>query len=311
MNVLFLADAVGTLRPLGDSTLVLVREALKRGHRVHWALPRDVGLDRGAAWVNASPVKSAERDQLPQISSPRWTAVTEFNAVFIRKDPPFDPEYVKLCWLLALEESRVYMMNKPSLLLRYHEKLLPFEAMRAGFLNESDLIPTFLGPREGSARFSRDHLGEKCIMKPFYGFGGREVELVGQDALERGGDRLVQPFVDEIHVRGDRRVIYLDGEILGHFARMPRQGHYVSNLAQGGSAAALPFTDKEKDAAERLGKFLKQIGIHFAGADMIGRYVSEVNVTSPTGLRAIEGLEGHDLGDRFLDFAEQKVSVTS
>src|SRR5262249_54397303 len=162
-------------------------------------------------------------------------------------DPPFDGEYVRLCWLLALGESKAWMLNWPSLLLRYHEKLVPLEALAQGFLRQEDLIPSHIGAHESAVEFVQRNGFKDVVAKPFLGFGGAGVQLLkAEEFIGRGGKRgevedlLVQPFREEVKRQGDRRVFFLDGEILAHFVRKPKEGGFISNLAQGGTAVTEP-----------------------------------------------------------------------
>lgn len=315
-NVLFIADPMSRLRPLGDSTLALVREVLARGHMAYWATGDDLEFRGDHLVVHASQVEACAKDELAELGAQREHALASMDTVFIRKDPPFDAGYVKLCWLLGLAERSVKMINPPSILLRYHEKLVPLEAVAQGFLRPDDLIPTHIGTATQAQDWVRRAKPEKVVVKPFLGFGGNGVSLqethrfLTEGAMTTKGasdpaDQLVQPFRPEVVARGDRRVLYLGGKILADFVRMPQKGNFISNLAQGGSAVAMPMTAEERDAAQRLGKFLAAAGILFAGSDMIGRFISEVNITSPTGLRSLEKLEGKDYASDIITFASQ------
>ena len=211
------------------------------------------------------------------------------------------------------------MFNKPSLLLRYHEKLVPLEALAQGFLQAADIIPSHLGGGDEARSFIRSLGANQVITKPFLGFGGNDVHLVpsreflaAKENAETGGmieDVLVQPFQEDILRYGDRRVFFLDGEILAHFVRRPKPGGFISNLAQGGSAVAEPLLPEQEAVLKRLGKFLKSAGIALAGADLIGTRISEVNITSPTGLRSLEQLESNDYSSPIMEFAERSVAA--
>ena len=311
---LIVADPVDRLKPKGDSSLVLVREMLRRGHRVFWAL--DSGIEYAghvSAW--AFPVESCERDELPVLGRPDWQELSSMEAVLIRRDPPFDASYVRLCWLLALAESKTWMFNRPSLLLRYHEKLVPLEAHAQGFLHDEDIISTHMGTLDRAKDFARAGKFHEVITKPFLGFAGGGVEKMSAAdfmASSRSADTdeaLVQPFVGEVVKEGDRRVFFLGGELLAQFTRMPKSGGFISNLAQGGTALSAPLSTAQKAVLGRLGEFLKSSGIELAGADLIGNRISEVNITSPTGLRSLEALEGNDYAGKIVDYMEKRAQA--
>lgn len=308
MKIIFVADAVEKLKPAGDSSLALVRAALKRGHEVTWATAEDVEFVGHSVSVQAARVLECSPEGAPRLEEKKWHPLTAMDAAFIRKDPPFDANYVKLCWLLALAEKKVWMLNPPSLLLRYHEKLVPLEALAQGFLEEGDIIPTHIGSLSRAKEFIEELKPPKVITKPFLGFGGGDIELREAErflsANDSHIDTLTQPFREEILKYGDRRVFFLNGKLLAHFVRKPKAGGYVSNLAQGGSAVSAPLTKKEEEVIGRLGRFLKNAGIILAGADLIGHFVSEVNITSPTGLRSLEHLDKKDYADDIVSYAE-------
>ena len=151
---------------------------------------------------------------------------------------------------------------------------------------------------------------EQVVTKPFLGFGGRDVELQGREAYRHSAssdlDRFIQPFVSEVRTRGDRRVLFLEGKVIGHFVRMPAQGGFISNLAQGGTAHAKPLSAEEEELCVKVSNFLAAVGINFAGADFIGSRVSEINITSPTGLRSLEALGGSDGSEAIIEAWEKR-----
>ncbi len=309
MKILIVADAVDKLRPLGDSTLAMVREALRRRHELFWATDTDLEFHGDHPVVHAAGVKACGPDAIPELASRAVGRVDGLDAVLIRKDPPFDGAYVKLCWLLGLVEKKVWMMNPPSTLLRYHEKLVPLEAHAQGFLQADDLIPTFIGSSEDARRWVAASDYPEVVMKPFLGFGGGGVFRIPRERFladkKDFPDVIVQPFRDEISTKGDRRVIFLGGKCIAHFVRVPKEGSFISNLAQGGTAVSRPLTPREGESIQRVEKFLTAAGIHFAGADLIGHWVSEVNITSPTGLRSLEKLDGTDYTGELMDYVER------
>jgi glutathione synthase len=309
LKFLIVADPLSHLKPATDTTLAIVRSSVERKHGVWWATGDDLYLENGKVRVRARRCVNAAPDALPECGQEEDRAVRDFSAVWIRKDPPFDASYVSLCWILGLEESNVPMLNAPSLLLRYHEKLVPFEAVAAGFLKLSDTIPTHIGDAVTAKKFLQAGNYDPAIRKPFLGFAGADVKkfslkagdpLPKQEALE-----LSQPFLPEISTVGDRRVFFLGGKWIGDFVRLPKQGEIVSNIARGGTAHLVPMNARQKAVTERLGRFLKKSGIVFAGADMIGNRISEVNVTSPTGLRSLESVGGPDLGPKIVAYVER------
>lgn len=311
MNILFIADSLEKIKPLSDTTLVIVRQWRKRKHKVYWAMDQGVEFAGEKVTVQASEIKECVPEAKPVLAHPQVFNIDQFKCVFIRKDPPFDATYVRLCWLLSLAENRTVFLNAPSQLLRYHEKLVPLEAFAQGFLSKKDLIPTFLGSAINAKHFVNQYKIEKVIVKPFLGFGGSGVELKSREdfvaaSAMRDEDIIVQPFQEEV-MEGDHRVFFLEGKLIGSFARIPKEGGFISNLAAGGSAKPVPLTKPQKNLMEKVGKFLKKQKIFFAGADLIGNHVSEVNITSPTGFVVYEKLFGIDLSETLVTAALKRV----
>ncbi|MGZ3652528.1 MAG: ATP-grasp domain-containing protein [Bdellovibrionota bacterium] len=306
MNFLIVGDPIRDLKPKTDTSLALVREALMRAHTVHWCTQEDLTLWDGRILARVENLTGcAEHSHPASETEKELQAVNSYDGVWIRKDPPFDVSYMSLCWLLALEENNVPFLNKPSLLLRYHEKMLPIEAVEKGFLRTEEVIPTFL-PTGRRLPVPTNFPKGECVTKPWLGHGG-----VGVEKLE--GPRtpepyhFLQPLQKEVTRTGDRRIFLLNGEIIGSFARMPAEGDIRANLAAGGRGVLRDMSKKEAEIANRLGDYLKEIGIVFAGADMIGEKISEVNITSPTGFQTFHEIGGRRLAPLYLNYAEEMV----
>jgi glutathione synthase len=306
MNYLVIADPLRTLKPRTDTSLALVREALLRAHSVHWATAEDLFLWEGRIFVRAEEITGCAEHSLPAtetVAEPQ--PLNSYDGVWIRKDPPFDNSYLSLCWLLALEENNVPMLNKPSVLLRYHEKLLPFEAVEKGFLRADELIPTFL-PTGRRLNVPADFPKGECVTKPFLGHGGKDVRVL---AAPHSPDpyNFLQPLQKEIHRTGDRRIFILNGEVIGSYVRMPPANDIRANIAAGGTGVLKDMNKREADLADRLATFLKEIGVVFAGADMINEKISEVNITSPTGFETFHEIGGRRLAPLYLQYMEELV----
>lgn len=308
MKILFIADPVAKLNPKGDSTLVMLRAALKRKHTCEWAEDSHLGLVNNIPMILSQKVSWTTDEPLPALQAPEIKKLTQFDAILIRKDPPFNENYLKLCWLAELCETQTLFVNAPSVLLKFHEKLIPLQAFHEGYLKSSDLISTFLTHKsQADTHFNSKNIDD-IITKPFLGFGGRDISRWNLMNWQQGHNHpheLIQPF-DRNVTEGDRRVFFLDGKLLTSVVRVPKPGGYISNLAQGGSAVMKPLSPAEKAVAARLGKFLKAKKIILAGADFIGAKVSEVNVTSPTGLANILALENHNYGENIIAWIEKK-----
>lgn len=312
LKIFFVADPVEILKPESDSSLALLREAQKRGHRTYWLTDSEVEYVNGKVMLRARKCGSCSSSGVPPLGEIEVLDAESFHAGFIRKDPPFNESYVRLCWILALIEKKVFFVNQPSLLVRYHEKLLPLEAFSQGYLKKTDLIPTHLGSGPSAAAFVQNLKAPLVITKPFLGYGGRNIDQwKKEDFVQKGLSRpekweglVVQPFLKEV-LAEDRRLLVIDGKIRGQFVRIPPQGGFVANLAQGGTAEYRPLSKAQLAVGERAAHFLKKIGIVFAGLDLIGSKVSEINVTSPTGFLSYESLTGDNLAKYVLDSTER------
>ena len=314
-SFLIIAEPPSQLLPHSDTGLAMVREALARGHRVYWALPDalewSVGDDGHGVEAFCWRVSQCEAGELPRLEPQKESvSLGSFKSVWVRKEPPFDLTYARLCWILSLAEEKTgvpEIINSPSLLLLYQEKLLSFSAVAEGYLDESDVIPTRLSL--DIRKIDPDEVGQDLVLKPFDGHGGRSVRLEQKVAQGREVEALtlVQPFLESIRKGGDRRVFFLDGEMMGSFVRVPASGSILSNLSQGGSAEMRPMSPREESRASKLGNFLKAKGLVLAGADMIDEKISEVNITSPTGFGKLLELGGPSLTKLYLDRCEKSV----
>lgn len=307
MNFLIIGDPVHKLKAKTDTSLALAREALSREHEVHWAEIQDLNLWNGRVYVRTQKIVSCTEGSIPHTEAGYLEpeAINSFDGIWIRKDPPFDSNYMSLCWLLALEEANVPMLNKPSLLLRFHEKMLPLEAVERGHLTESEVIPTFL-PFGARAKIPTDFPAGEAVSKPWLGHGGAGVERLAK-AITVPAFTILQPLQSAVQRTGDRRVFILDGNVIGSFVRMPAAGGIISNIAAGGTAVMKEMNAREKAITERVAAFLKEIGIAFAGVDMMNEKISEINITSPTGFRTYHGVGGPRLEKFYMDYAESLV----
>lgn len=312
LKLFFVADPTENLNPKSDSSLALLRTAQERGHKAYWLTDKEVEYVNGKVMLRARKCGSFSSTGHPELGDVEVLEAESFHGGFIRKDPPFNEDYVRLCWILALIEKKVFLVNRPSLLVRYHEKLLPLEAFSQGYLKKSDLIPTHLGNGHSAAAFVQNLKMPIVVTKPFLGHGGKNIDQWKKDDFinqgmshpEKWEGLVVQPFLKEV-LEEDRRLLVVDGKIRGQFVRVPPPGGFVANLAQGGTAEYRPLSKAQQRVGERAASFLKKIGIVFAGLDLIGAKVSEINVTSPTGFLSYQKLTGKNLAGYVLDSMER------
>ena len=287
MDFLFIADPLESFKIQKDSTLAMMRAAQEVGHRLWFCQSRNVLWrdDLVVADCQSLVIKPSSTNwyELGDIES---RALKSFSAVLMRTDPPFDIEYLNTTWLLsAAVRQGAKVFNEPSAVRDHSEKLSITEF--------PELIPPTLVTRELDAveRFHQTH--RDIVIKPLDGMGGMGVFRVGADGLNlasivetlgENGTRtlMVQRFLPEI-AQGDKRVLLIGGEVVPFaLARIPQGNEIRGNLAAGGKGVAMPLTEGEKRVAEKLAPILNQRGLFLVGLDLIGGYLTEINVTSPT-----------------------------
>jgi glutathione synthase len=287
MDLLFIADPLESFKIQKDSTFAMMRVAQEAGHSLWFCQSKNV------LWKDDLVVADCQ-SLVMKPSSTSWfelgdiesRALNSFSAVLMRTDPPFDIEYLNTTWLLsAAARQGAKVFNEPSAVRDHSEKLSITEF--------PELIPPTLVTRELAAveQFHQTH--SDIVIKPLDGMGGMGVFRVGPDGLnlasivetlgENGARTLmVQRFLPEI-AQGDKRVLLIGGEVVPFaLARIPQGSEIRGNLAAGGKGVAMPLTDAEKKAAEKLAPVLNQRGLFLVGLDLIGGYLTEINVTSPT-----------------------------
>ncbi len=319
MKLLFVADPLESFKTVKDSTFAMMREAARRGHTLMACEPKDLRWQRGEPvigfvrditltgrpgdghsgdWFSAAQQRPDERPQ----------ALKDVDAVLMRKDPPFDPEYFYATHLLSqAEREGARIFNKPGALREHPEKLAILE------------FPQFIGPtlvtrdEADVKRFHAEH--QDIILKPLDGMGGMGIFRVGPDGmnlgsivetLNQGGATtlMVQKYLPEI-VQGDKRVLVIGGKpVPFSLARIPQGSEIRGNLAVGGKGVAQPLTAREREIAEALGPVLAARGLLLVGLDIIGSCLTEINVTSPTCFAEITAQTGFDVPAMFIDALE-------
>lgn len=313
MKLLFIADPLEAFAIYKDTTFSMMREAQQRGHQISACQPHDVMWERGG------PVQAQVRDITltgkPQdwfsVQQERMAPLTEFDAVLMRKDPPFDSEYFYATHLLEqAERDGARVFNKPRALRDHPEKLAIME------------FPEFIGPtlvtRNASdiRRFHAEH--RDIILKPLDGMGGMGIFRVGPDGMNLGSiietlnlggaqSVMVQKFLPEI-TDGDKRVLIIGGKPVPFcLARIPQGSEVRGNLAAGGKGVARPLSVRDYEIAHALGPILQSRGLLLAGVDVIGDCVTEINVTSPTCFQEIQQQTGCDVAALFVDALEEAI----
>jgi glutathione synthase len=309
----FVMDPIGSIEIATDTTFVLMLEALRRGHRLFYLAPGELGADEGNATALARPVLALRREagRHVELGPPHASVLDDdFEVVFQRTDPPVDAAYVEATQILTLCR-RARVLNRAEGILAANEKLyaLHFPELMAETLvtNRIPQLVDFLAK-----------CGGEMIVKPLDGRGGEGIFHVRHDdrnlfsILEqatRFGRRrtMAQRYLPEIR-RGDKRILLLDGEPIGALLRVPADGEVRANLHVGGRAVRTQLDDDDRRIIERLAPALRRDGLFFVGIDVIGGKLTEVNVTSPTGVQEVNALEDTQLEARILDAVEALAS---
>lgn len=292
----------------------MMQEAVARGHQIGVMQQEDLIWKSGKIICYTQSLQLTGNDKAwYEVGEKNAGALTDFDCVVMRKDPPFDMEYVYSTYLLELaERSGAHVFNRPSSIRDFNEKLSI--ARFAQFT-----VPTIVTRQESLIREFADEHGD-IILKPLDGMGGSSIfRLQRNDAnlgvvietLTQLGRRtvMVQRFIPEIS-EGDKRVLVIDGEPVPFtLARIPKAGENRGNLAAGGRGVAMPITQREREIAETLGPELKAQGLLLVGLDVIGGYLTEVNVTSPTCMREIHDQAGCNVAAIFIDALERSVTA--
>ncbi len=310
MNILFVADPLEHFTIYKDTTFAMMRELQRRGHRIAACEPQQISWMRGGlvqADVRAITL-TGETLQWYKVDSEQRIPLKDFGAVLMRKDPPFDAEYIYATHLLEqAEREGARVFNKPSALRDHPEKLAIMEF--AQFIGPTLVTRSAADIR----RFHAEH--QDIILKPLDGMGGMGIFRVRADGLNlgsiietlnKGGAEsvMVQKFLPEI-AQGDKRVLVIGGApVPFSLARIPQGNEVRGNLAAGGKGVAQPLSSRDREIAEALGPVLAARGLLLAGIDVIGDWVTEINVTSPTCFQEIFEQTGFDVAAMFADALE-------
>ena len=302
-------DPIERINIKGDSTFALLLEAQARGHTLAYYTPDRLAMLDGKVYaaVETLKVRDVVGDHFT-LSEARRVELTAFDVVLLRQDPPFDLAYVTSTHLLERIHPRTFVVNDPASVRNAPEKVFVMEF--------PELMPPTLITRDlAEIRAFRDAHGD-IVMKPLYGHGGGAVFRITKDDLNFGSlydmfattfreQWVVQAFLPNIK-HGDKRIILVDGEYAGAVNRVPAADDLRSNMVRGGSPKATELTAKERKICETLGPHLRQRGLLFVGIDVIDGYLTEINVTSPTGIRAVKNVGGPDIAKLIWDKIEEK-----
>jgi len=309
LNVAVQMDPIERINVRGDSTFALLLEAQARGHRLSYYTPDRMSLARDGVIATVAPL--SVRDQAGDhftLGEYKRTTLSSFDVVLLRQDPPFDLNYITTTHLLERIHPKTLVVNNPASVRNAPEKVLVTEFPEL-------MPPTLLSRDLAEIKAFRAEYGD-IVMKPLYGHGGGAVFRLTRDDLNFGSlydmfattfrePWVIQKFLPEVK-DGDKRIILVDGEYAGAVNRVPAPDDLRSNMVRGGSPKDTQLTAREKEICATIGPKLRERGLIFVGIDVIAGNLTEINVTSPTGIRAIKNLGGPDIAAMIWDKIEQK-----
>ena len=309
MRVAVQMDHISSLQIEGDSTFALMLEAQARGFELFHYTVDALGMRDGTVFASGETVTVQDtKGDHYKIGEPQTVDLSDYDVVLMRQDPPFHMGYITATHLLERIHPKTLVANNPAEVRNAPEKIFVTEF--------SDLMPETLITRSRTeVRKFRDEFGD-IIIKPLYGNGGAGVfRISGGDQnlsslLELFEEAWPEPYIAQRYMKevraGDKRIILIDGEPVGAINRVPSEDEARSNMHVGGRAEPIDITEREREICARIGPELKRRGFIFVGIDVIGDYMTEINVTSPTGIREVKKFGGADIAALFWDAVEDK-----
>jgi glutathione synthase len=302
-------DPIDRINVRGDSTFAMLLEAKKRGHRLSYYTPDRLALLDGKVFATVAglDVRDIAGDHFT-LSESRRVALDEFDVVLLRQDPPFDLAYITSTHLLERIHPKTLVVNDPASVRNAPEKMLVTEFPQ--------LMPATLITRDLAEIKAFRAAHSDIVMKPLYGHGGGGVFRITRDDLNFGSlydmfattfreQWVIQKFLPAVK-EGDKRILLVDGEFAGAVNRVPAADDLRSNMVRGGSPKETELTPREREICKTIGPMLRERGMIFVGIDVIGDLLTEINVTSPTGIRAVKNLGGPDAAALIWDKIEAK-----
>lgn len=311
LKIAFQMDPIQSVNVNGDSTFDIALECFARGHELWVYQPQHLSLENGKVRATARRVETLQRVQGDNaaLAAPQVLDLHGMDVVFLRQDPPFDMSYITSTHILEHLQPEVLIVNDPRHVRDAPEKLFVT-------LFEGVMPPTLITSSEKEIRAFFERHGRDIVVKPLFGNGGAGVfrirdsaenvaslvelfQLVSRDPL------MAQAFVPDVR-NGDKRIILVDGEPVGAINRIPAEGEVRANMHVGGVAAQSDLTARDREICAIIGPELKRRGLVFTGIDVIGDYLTEINVTSPTGIQELRRFSGIDVSKMLADWIEAK-----
>lgn len=312
LSVAVQMDHIASISIAGDSTFAMLLEAQARGHRLFHYTPERLVMRDGKVFAAVEPltVRDIAGDHFTLGPAER-IELSRMDVILLRQDPPFDLAYITTTHLLERIHPETFVVNDPAAVRNAPEKLFVVDFAHL-------MPPTLITRDRDEIDAFRKELGE-VVMKPLYGHGGKAVFRLHAEDQNFGSlvdlfeEMFAEPWVVQQYLpavrEGDKRILLVDGEYAGAVNRIPAADDLRSNMVRGGKAAATDLTPREQEICEAIGPELRRRGFLFVGIDVIGDYITEINVTSPTGIRAVRNLGGPDVAALLWDKIEARVSA--
>lgn len=311
LKIGFQMDPLSTIIAHHDTTFALMLEAQARGHEVWHFTPKDVTYKEGRVTAWAQKLYKMNDEGLIEANDATFEDLSQFDIILLRQDPPFDMNYITNTHLLELITDTTLVLNDPAEVRNAPEKLWVLDY-------EEFMPPTLISANEVDLKaFHKEY--KDIIVKPLHSMGGAGVfrlrpgdsnlsSLLEMHQKYTGEPLMAQAFIPQV-VDGDKRIILIDGNPAGVLNRIPQAGDVRANMAAGGYTEAGQMTDRYWEICNALKPELQERGLLFVGIDVIGDYLTEINVTSPTGLQEIEKYDGTNLRGQFWDAAENMLAT--
>jgi len=309
LKVAIQMDPIAAIDINGDSTFALALEASARGHQLFYYEPKQLSMRDGRVYARMAPL-TVKREKGSHFTLGEFAScdLTEMDVVLLRQDPPFDMNYISTTHMLERVHPKTLVVNDPREVRNAPEKLFVTEFPGV-------MPPTLISLDVEEIRAFRDEYKD-IIVKPLYGNGGAGVFRLSEgdenlnSLLELFGNLSNEPLIAQQYLpavrKGDKRIILVDGKPVGAINRVPAKGESRSNMHVGGRAEKTGLTKREEELCEIIGPELKRRGLIFVGIDVIGDYLTEINVTSPTGIQEIDRFDGSNLSGLIWDAIEEK-----
>lgn len=310
LKIAYVMDPIEDIKYYKDSTFAMMEATQNAGHQNYYCLPEDLFVKDGKVWANLKAVTVSRQEDFYRANTGEITPLSKMDCVMMRKDPPFNMKYIYTTYLLEQASTETLVLNRPDSLRNANEKLYA--------LKFPELIPRTLVSSNVNVIREFIQTEEKAILKPIDAMGGEGVFLLqaGDSNIgailevmtEQGKQPVIlQQYIPEAKA-GDIRVLMIDGKVSSAIRRVPKAGEHRANLAAGGQAVAYSLSERDQFICDQIAPSLKQDGLIFVGLDLIGGFLIEVNVTSPTGIQEAQNLNHCDAAAELITWIEQKLT---